>query len=68
MIVTRAGSESELAEEFKMQLFNNPKTLYVVSASLGLAALIPGLPFFSLIVFALSFAYLAYSIDRNAKE
>ncbi len=68
MIVTRAGSESELADEFKAQLFNNPKTLYVVSASLGLASLIPGLPFFSLILFSLSFAYLAYSIERNAKE
>ena len=62
MIVTRAGSESELADEFKAQLFNNPKTLYVVSASLGLASFIPGLPFFSLILFSLSFAYLAYSI------
>jgi len=68
MIVTRAGSESELADEFKAQLFNNPKTLYVVSASLGLASFIPGLPFFSLILFSLSFAYLAYSIERNAKE
>ncbi|HMX31507.1 MAG TPA: flagellar biosynthesis protein FlhA, partial [Leptospiraceae bacterium] len=68
MIVTRAGSESELAEEFKAQLFNNPKTLYVVSGSLGLASLIPGLPFFSLLLFSLCFAYLAYSIEQNAKE
>ncbi|MCB1176685.1 MAG: flagellar biosynthesis protein FlhA [Leptospiraceae bacterium] len=68
MIVTRAGSEEDLAAEFKSQLFTNPKILYVVAASLGLAAIIPGLPFFSLVFFALGFAYIAFTIDRNAKE
>ena len=68
MIVTRAGSESDLADEFKSQLFNNPKTLYLVAASLGLASLIPGLPFFSLMFFAGGLSYLAFSIDKNAKD
>ncbi len=68
MIVTRAGSDSDLAKDFKSQLFNNPKVLYVVSSSLGLAALIPGLPFFSLVGFASLLAYLGYMIDKNAKE
>jgi flagellar biosynthesis protein FlhA len=68
MIVTRAGSESDLADEFKNQLFNNPKTLYLVAASLGLASLIPGLPFFSLMFFAGGLSYLAFSIDKNAKD
>jgi flagellar biosynthesis protein FlhA len=68
MIVTRAGSELELAEEFKGQLFSNPKNLYLVSASLGIASLIPGLPLLPLLFFALVFAYLAYSIEQNTKE
>ncbi|MCB1141041.1 MAG: flagellar biosynthesis protein FlhA [Leptospiraceae bacterium] len=68
MIVTRAGSEKDLAEEFKSQLFNNPRTLYVVAASLAFAALIPGLPFFSLLFFAFGLAYIAYSIEQNVKE
>ncbi len=68
MIVTRAGSEKDLAEEFKSQLFMNPRTLFVVSASLAAAAFIPGLPFFSLMFFAAGIAYLAYSIQQNAKE
>ncbi len=68
MIVTRAGSEKELANEFKSQLFNNSKTLYVIAVSLLGASIIPGLPFFSLVFFALVFAYLAYSIDKSAKE
>ena len=68
MIVTRAGSELELAEEFKGQLFSNPKNLYLVATSLGVASLIPGLPLLPLLFFALVFAYLAYSIEQNTKE
>jgi flagellar biosynthesis protein FlhA len=68
MIVTRAGSDKDLASEFKSQLFNNPRILYIVGATLGFAALIPGLPTFSLIFFGLGLAYLGYSIDQNVKE
>lgn len=68
MIVTRAGSDKELAEEFKTQLFMNPRTLYVVAGSLLGAAFIPGLPFFTLLFFALGIAYLAYTIQQNAVE
>lgn len=68
MIVTRAASEKELSQEFKSQIFSNPKTLYVVSACLALAAFIPGLPMFSLFFFSIGLAYLAYIIDKNAKE
>lgn len=68
MIVTRAGSDTELAQEFKSQLFNNPRILYVVAVTLALAALIPGLPKISLIVFAGLLAYLAYTIEKNAQK
>lgn len=68
MIVTRAGSDSAMASEFKDQLFNNSKVLYTVAGSLALAALIPGLPFFSLIFFAIGLAYIAYTIQKNAQE
>ncbi|MEM7183612.1 MAG: flagellar biosynthesis protein FlhA [Spirochaetota bacterium] len=68
MIVTRAGSDRELAEEFKDQLFTKPKTLYIVAATLFLAGLIPGLPFFTLLAFSLGLLYLAYTIEQNAKE
>ncbi|MCB1189804.1 MAG: FHIPEP family type III secretion protein [Leptospiraceae bacterium] len=68
MIVTRAGSDVELAQEFKLQLFNNPRILYVVASTLGLAALIPGLPRISLIIFAGLLAYLGYTIEKNAQK
>lgn len=68
MIVTRAGSERQLAEEFKDQLFTNPKILYMVAATLFLAGLIPGLPILTLSAFAAGLSYLAYIIQQNAKE
>ncbi|PJZ70031.1 endoflagellar biosynthesis protein [Leptospira perolatii] len=68
MIVTRSGSESDLAKQFKTQLFNNSKVLYVVSASLGLGAFIPGLPFIPMIMLSAGLAYLAYSLERTVQE
>lgn len=68
IIVTRSSSEQKLTLEIKGQLFGNAKTLYVVSGALGLAALIPGLPFFSLLFLAGAVGYLGYSIEQVAKE
>lgn len=68
MIVTRSGSDKDMANEFKDQLLSNSKTLYVISGTLAVAALIPGLPFFSLLFFAGGAGYLAYSIDTKTKE
>lgn len=68
MIVTRAGSEKELANEFADQLFRNSKILYVVGGSLIGASIIPGLPFFTLIVFGLMFLYFGYVLDKSRKE
>lgn len=68
IIVTRAGSDSDLASQFKAQLFSNSKVLYVVSGSLGFASLIPGLPFLPLLFFSGGLGYLAYTLEKNVKE
>ncbi|TGN07173.1 flagellar biosynthesis protein FlhA [Leptospira ilyithenensis] len=68
IIVTRSSSEKKLTLEVKDQLFGNSKTLYVVAGALGLASLIPGLPFFSLIILSAGIGYLGYSIEQVAKE
>ncbi len=68
IIVTRSSSEQKLTMEIKGQLFGNAKTLYVVAGALGLASLIPGLPFFSLVFLAGAVGYLGYSIEQVAKE
>ncbi len=68
IIVTRSSSEQKLTMEIKGQLFGNAKTLYVVAGALGLASLIPGLPFFSLVFLGGAVGYLGYSIEQVAKE
>ncbi len=68
IIVTRSSSEKKLTNEIGTQLFGNAKTLYVVSGALALASLIPGLPFFSLIILSAGIGYLGYSIEQVAKE
>ncbi|MCZ8157374.1 MAG: flagellar biosynthesis protein FlhA, partial [Leptospira sp.] len=68
IIVTRSSSEKKLTNEIGSQLFGNAKTLYVVAGALGLSSLIPGLPFFSLIILSSGIAYLGYSIEQVAKE
>jgi len=67
LIVTRSSSIQSFTGEFKKQLFTNSKILYIVAAALGLAALIPGLPFISLIVLGGFFGYLGYYMERAAK-
>ncbi|TGN02122.1 flagellar biosynthesis protein FlhA [Leptospira dzoumogneensis] len=68
IIVTRSGSESDLAKQFKTQLFANSKVLYVVAASMGLGSFIPGLPFIPMVLLAGGLAYLAYSLERTVQE
>jgi flagellar biosynthesis protein FlhA len=68
IIVTRSSSEKKLTNEIGSQLFGNAKTLYVVAGALGFSSLIPGLPFFSLIILSSGIAYLGYSIEQVAKE
>jgi flagellar biosynthesis protein FlhA len=67
LIVTRSSSIQSFTGEFRKQLFTNSRILYVVASSLGLASLIPGLPFFSLILLASFFGYLGYYMDKAAK-
>jgi len=67
LIVTRSSAIHSFTDEFRDQLFKNSKILYVVAVALGLASLIPGLPFFSLVLLAIVFGYLGYYMERAAR-
>jgi flagellar biosynthesis protein FlhA len=67
LIVTRSSSIHSFTGEFRNQLFTNSRILYVVAAALGLFALIPGLPFFSLAILGGIFAYLGYYMEKAAR-
>jgi flagellar biosynthesis protein FlhA len=68
IIVTRAGSERDFSTDINQQLFKNANVLYILSSFMGLAALIPGLPFLSLGTLAGALAYLAFTTSELAKE
>jgi len=61
IIVTRAGSESNLGKEVASQIFDQPRAIAITSGVLFGLGLVPGLPagpFFSLAVFAGIIAYV----------
>lgn len=66
IVVTRAASDSSLANDMLKQLFNTPVILYVVSGVLVALALTP-LPKLPLLSLALFFLYLAQSLVNKNK-
>ncbi len=65
IIVSRAGSEADLGEEFKKQIFVNPKALSTASGILFLLALVPGLPHIPFFIISLTAGSLAYLIAKK---
>jgi flagellar biosynthesis protein FlhA len=68
IVVSRAGSESNLGREIGTQLFKRPRVMAVASAILLLLGLIPGMPtmpFLMLAAIAGIVAYYVYNIDRQ---
>ena len=68
VVVSRAGSESNLGREIGSQLFKRPRVMAVTAAILFLFGLIPGmptLPFLFLAIIAGVVAYFVYHVDRQ---
>jgi flagellar biosynthesis protein FlhA len=68
VVVSRAGSESNLGREIGSQLFKRPRVMAVTAAILFLFGLIPGmptLPFLLLAIIAGVVAYFVYQSDRQ---
>ncbi len=68
IIVSRAGSEADLGEEFKRQVFVNPKALSTASGILFLLALVPGLPHIPFFIIALTAGSLAYLMAKRPPQ
>ncbi|MHB0936626.1 MAG: flagellar biosynthesis protein FlhA [Armatimonadota bacterium] len=60
LIVTRAGSESNLGHDLMSQVLGDPRILAICAVILGLFMLVPGLPKFPFMVGAGLLAFLAY--------
>jgi flagellar biosynthesis protein FlhA len=68
MVVTRVrGSKQDIGKQVSSQLFEDPRTLLVTAAVMGLLGIIPGMPNLVFILLSLSLVGAAYLIDRRHK-
>jgi len=67
IIVTRAGTSTDLAGDLRKQLWNNPVPLSIASGILGLLALVPGLPHLAFGLLSAGFGIGAYRLAQDKK-
>jgi flagellar biosynthesis protein FlhA len=65
MIVTRSASENNLSRDLSKQLFSQPLVMMIVGSAFGLFALIPGMPWFPLVLLGGGMGFLGYTMNRN---
>lgn len=68
IVVSRAAAESSMGEDFRKQLFSNPKAVYMGSAVITLFGFIPGLPHLPFIVLGAILGGTVYLCERRQKE
>ncbi|GMT47650.1 MAG: flagellar biosynthesis protein FlhA [bacterium] len=65
IVVSRAGSDTDLGDEVKKQIFLNPKALSTASGVLFILALVPGLPHIPFFIISVTSGSIAYMIFRK---
>jgi flagellar biosynthesis protein FlhA len=65
ILVTRAASRNDLGQELGKQLLLYPRAMTVLTAMMGVFALVPGLPFFPFLVLGTLAGLLAYTLNRH---
>jgi flagellar biosynthesis protein FlhA len=68
MVVTRVrGSKQDIGKQVSSQVFEDPRTLLVTAAVIGMLGIIPGMPNMVFILLSLSLIGIAYLINRRQK-
>jgi flagellar biosynthesis protein FlhA len=65
ILVTRATSRNDLGRELTRQMLFYPKALTILSAMLGLLAIVPGLPPIPFLTMAALVGMLSYTLHKN---
>ncbi len=65
ILVTRATSKADLGRELTRQLLFYPKALTILSAMLGVMAIVPGLPTLPFLTMAVITGLLSYTLHRH---
>ncbi|MGD8847099.1 MAG: flagellar biosynthesis protein FlhA, partial [Desulfobacteraceae bacterium] len=68
VVVSRAGSESNLGREIGSQLFKRPRVMAVTAAILFLFGLIPGMPTLPFLLLAIIAGVVAYFVYQNDRQ
>jgi len=68
IVVSRAGSDSNLGREISVQLFMRPRVMAVASSILFLFALIPGLPTVPFLILAIFAGGVSYFVFQNHRQ
>ncbi len=68
IIVSRAGSETDLGQEVTKQIFVNPKALSTASGILFLFALVPGLPHIPFLLISLTAGSVAFILAKRPEQ
>ena len=68
IIITRATRESNLSKDFSYQFLSNPRALYTASGVLFFFGIIPGLPHWPFILFAILVGLVAYLISKEMRK
>ncbi|AOV16643.1 flagellar biosynthesis protein FlhA [Acidihalobacter aeolianus] len=68
IIVTRVSAAQDMGEQVMLQLFANPRALYITAGVLGLLGLVPGMPNLVFLSLAALLAGGAYLLARSRQE
>ena len=65
IVVSRAGSEQDLSDQFIGQMFNRPQVLYITAGMIGLVGLIPGMPNLAFIAIAAGLGWTGWYMAQK---
>ncbi len=68
IIVTRVSRSQDMRQQISSQLFNDPRTLIVTGAIVGILGLIPGMPNFAFLSLAAVCAFSAMRLVKKKKK
>lgn len=69
LIISRAsGSDNSLADDIKSEMFQNPKTLGIISGLLFLMGIVPGMPTIPFLLVSVASGTYSYKIFKNNIE
>ena len=68
IVVSRAGSEQDLSDQFISQMFNRPQVMYITAGMIGLVGLIPGMPNLAFLAIAGGLGWLGWRTAQKQQQ